>query len=300
MLTFFTTPKPFQGHIDVIQRNALRSWKLLHPDVEILLFGDDAGAAEVCSELGIRHMPAVRRNRYGTKYLAGIYDQAQEIARHDLLCHANCDILLLDDFPRAVQRVSGQSGQFLLAGRRWDVDIREPLHFERPDWQEEVRNLAIRTNRQRPSQWIDYFVFRKGLYHKQIPEFVIGRPGWDNWLLWFARHSGARLIDASAVVRAVHQNHDYGYHPEGEKGVWEGEEAQENYALLQGNRRFRTLDNATHLLEPNGMRRNYRDWYVQAKRDAYNRFSPVWFRFLDVTRPLRQRLGLRQKGNPSA
>ena len=300
MLTFFTTPKPFQGHIDVIQRNALRSWKLLHPDVEVLLFGDDAGAAEVCSELGIRHVPAVRRNRYGTKYLAGIYDQAQEIARHDLLCHANCDILLLDDFPRAVQRVSGQSGQFLLAGRRWDVDIREPLHFERPDWQEEVRNLAIRTNRQRPSQWIDYFVFRKGLYHRQIPEFVIGRPGWDNWLLWFARHSGARLIDASAVVRAVHQNHDYGYHPEGEKGVWEGEEAQENYALLQGNRRFRTLDNATHLLEPDGMRRNYRDWYVQAKRDAYNRFSPVWFRFLDVTRPLRQRLGLRQKGNPSA
>ena len=82
MFTFFTTPKPFAGHIDVIQRNALRSWQRVHPDAEIILFGDDAGAAEVCRELGVRHVPQVRRNSHGTKYLAGIYDQAQELARH--------------------------------------------------------------------------------------------------------------------------------------------------------------------------------------------------------------------------
>jgi hypothetical protein len=298
MLTFFSTPKPFQGHINVIQRNALRSWQRVHPDVEILLFGDDPGAAVVCAELGIRHVPAVRKNRYGTKYLASIYDQAQELARHDLLCYVNCDILLLDDFQRALDRVAAASQPFLLAGRRWDVDIRQPLTFENPAWQDQVRKLAIQTNRQRPSQWIDYFVYRKGLFHNKIPEFVIGRPGWDNWLLWYALHSGARLIDASAVIRAVHQNHDYGYHPEGEKGVWEGEEAQENYALLEGHRKFRTLDNSTHLLKQDGMHRNHRAWYVQAKRDAYDHLSPVWFRFLDITRPLRRRIGLRQKGSP--
>jgi hypothetical protein len=150
MLGLFTTAKPFIGHIDVIQRNALRSWQQVHPDVEILLFGDDAGAAEVCAKLGIRHVPAVRKNRYGTKYLASIYDQAQELARHDLLCHLNCDILLLDDFPRAVKRVAGAPEPFLLAGRRWDVDIREPLHFEVPSWQDEMRKLAIHANFQHP------------------------------------------------------------------------------------------------------------------------------------------------------
>jgi hypothetical protein len=299
MLTLFTTAKPFIGHIDVIQRNALRSWQQVHPDVEILLFGDDAGAAGVCAELGIQHVPAVRKNRFGTKYLASIYDQAQELARHDLLCHLNCDILLLDDFPAAVQRIAGASEPFLLAGRRWDVDIQESLKFENIGWQDEVRRLAMQTNRRRPSQWIDYFVFRKGLFYKQIPEFVIGRPGWDNWLLWHALRSGARLIDVSAVVCAVHQNHDYGYHPEGEKGVWEGEEAKENYALLENRRRFRTLDNATHLLTNGGLHRNHRAWYFQAKQDAYDRLSPAWYRFLDVTRPLRHRIGLRQKGNSS-
>lgn len=300
MLTFFSTPKPFQGHIDVVQRNALESWLRIHPDVEILLFGDDAGAAEVCRELGIRHVPNVRRNRYGTKYLPSIYDQAQELARHELVCHANCDIIFLDDFQAALRRLAGFKEAFLMAGRRWDVDIREPLAFANPRWRDGVRDLVVRTGKQRPSQWIDYFVFRRGLFHHRVPEFVIGRPGWDNWLLWYARHSGARLIDATAVVLAVHQNHDYGYHPQGEKGVWEGEEAQENYKLLDGHRQYRTLDNASHLLRSDGLHWNPRGWYVQAKRDAAERLSPAWFTLLNWTRPIRHRIGLRQKGNHSA
>jgi hypothetical protein len=299
MLTFFSTPKPFQGHINVIQRNALRSWQRVHPDVEILLFGDDAGAAEVCRELAIRHVPHVRRNPHGTKYLTDIYDQAQDLARHDLLCHVNCDILLLEDFRDALQKVAAQSQQFLMSGRRWDVDIREPLSFETPGWSAKVRNLALRTNRQRPPNWIDYFAFRRGLFHNHIPDFVIGRPGWDNWLLWFARTSGATVVDASPMVCAVHQNHDYGYHPQGEKGVWEGEEAQQNYELLEGHKKFRTLENATHLLRPDGLHPNYCHWMVQAKRAASDFFYPAWFRVLDVTRPLRHRLGLRGKRSNS-
>jgi hypothetical protein len=34
MLTFFTTAKPFRGHSETIQRNALKSWTLLGADVE--------------------------------------------------------------------------------------------------------------------------------------------------------------------------------------------------------------------------------------------------------------------------
>jgi len=61
MLTLFSTPKPFHGHIGVIQRNALKSWTVLHPDVEVILFGDDEGAADACRELGLRHEPYVER-----------------------------------------------------------------------------------------------------------------------------------------------------------------------------------------------------------------------------------------------
>jgi energy-coupling factor transporter ATP-binding protein EcfA2 len=176
---------------------------------------------------------------------------------------------------------------------------KQPLSFDSPQWQNDARALALRTNHQRPHNWIDFFAFRKGLFRGQIPEFVVGRPGWDNWLLWFARSSGALVVDVSSVVCAIHQNHDYGYHPQGEKGVWEGEEAQQNYKLLDGHRKFRTLKNATHLLRADGLHRNYRHWLVQTKRSSYDLFSPAWFRVLDLTRPLRHRMGLRQKGGTS-
>ena len=300
MITFFSTPKPFRGHIGVIQRNALRSWKLVHPEAEVLLLGDDEGAAEVCRELGIRHIPLVEKNSRGTNYVASLFDQAQEVARHDLLCYLNCDILLLSDFRQVVEATAQNPIPFLMAGRRWDVDIRHSIDFQDPGWEPGIRKVALKANRQRAAQWIDYFVFRRGLFYRKIPSLVIGRAGWDNWVLWYARASGAQVIDASQVILAVHQNHDYTHHPEGEKGIYEGVEALENGNFLEGHKKFRTLDNATHVLTPGGLRRNFRHWLVQAKRVSYDSLSPAWFSFLDWTRPLRHRLGLRQKGGHSA
>jgi hypothetical protein len=46
MLTLFSTARPFRGHGSIIQRNALKSCALLHPEAEVILFGDEDGAAE--------------------------------------------------------------------------------------------------------------------------------------------------------------------------------------------------------------------------------------------------------------
>lgn len=299
MITFFTTPKPFLGHIGTIQRNAIESWKRVHPQAEVILFGDDEGAAEAARALQIRHVPDVKRNEHGTKYLTPIFDGAQDLASHTCLCYINCDIILLSDFRVALERVLTPGGQFLMAGRRWDTDITALIDFTSSDWEATVLREALQANHQRPPQWIDYFAFSRGLYYKNTPPFVIGRPGWDNWLVWHARHSGAHVVDASAVVHAVHQNHDYSYHPAGEAGVWQGEEAQQNYALLRGGR-FATLENATHRLMPNSLQTNYFHWVVQAKRRASSIGKSVWFGLLNLTRPLRRRLGLRQRQSPEA
>ena len=97
MLTIFTTAKPFRGHIGIIQRNALQSWKALHPAVEIILFGADEGAADVAQELGLHHEPHVERNEHGIKRLDYLFARAQLIAKHDVLCYVNCDIILMQD-----------------------------------------------------------------------------------------------------------------------------------------------------------------------------------------------------------
>src|ERR1700722_13740845 len=91
MITFFSTAKPFLGHNGVIQRNALTSWKALDPEVEVILFGDEPGAAEIASELGLRHEPQVERNEFGTIRIDVMFGRAQALARHDIVCYSNCD-----------------------------------------------------------------------------------------------------------------------------------------------------------------------------------------------------------------
>jgi hypothetical protein len=132
-------------------------------------------------------------------------------------------------------------------------------------------------------------------YYQKAPEFVIGRPGWDNWLIWFALSARAAVVDLSSDVCAVHQNHDYSYHPAGESGVWQGEEAQENYRLLENGRKFRTLKSAIYVLESGRLRANPSRWLVLPARQLRAWFYAAWFSLLGLTRPIRHRLGLRQE-----
>jgi hypothetical protein len=301
MLTLFTTPKPFSGHIDVIQRNALKSWTLLHPDVEVIVFGDDEGAAEVCRELGLRHEPHVERKENGTKGVRSIFGRAQEIARYDRLCYCNCDIILMADFRRAAETAAGWREKFLMIGRRWDVDVTEPIHFSATDWQDTLAERARREGFQRLYYNIDYFLFPRGLY-RNIPDLVIGRNCWDQWLVWRARAAGEPVVDASDAVCAVHQNHDYSYHPQGITGVWYDEGTQGNFRQAGGWSCLHTIEDAQWRLTPARVAPN-RWWVVApARRRARRVFSAVraftrtrvWHPFLDRTRTLREALGLRQ------
>jgi len=279
----------------VIQRNAIRSWTLLHSDVEVILFGDEDGATEAARDLHVRQEAQVRRNAYGTPCLDFLFDRAQEIARHDVLCFLNCDILLMDDFREAVQRVAASRQRFLMVGRRWDTDLGESVDFAQPDWQQRLRARVLQHGRQRPAQWIDYFAFPRGLYQDQILPFAVGRPGYDNWLVWKTRALGVPVVDASSAVLAVHQNHDYSHLPQGQKGFWDGEETQRNYQLMGGWRHFHTIENAAYRLTPGGLRWNWRHWFVLGRRAAARAVSGVWFALLAITRPVRHALGLRQE-----
>jgi hypothetical protein len=211
----------------------------------------------------------------------------------------NADILLTDDFLAASSRLSQLRERSLMGGRRCDLDLKAPLDFSRPDWRESVRALARERGKLRPPQWIDYFVFPRDLLRGQVPDFAVGRPGYDNWLLWKVRAMGVPVVDATEVVLAIHQNHDYSHHQGGENTFWNGAEAQENFALL-GKGQFTTLDNATHRLTPNGLSPNYYHWIALAKPRALGVRNAAWFALLGLTRPLRRRLGLRQRHSPHA
>jgi hypothetical protein len=84
-LTIFAIPKAFRGHIAVIQRNAIASWTRMNPRPEVILFGTDEGTAEVAAEFGVRHVPTVQRNQWGTPLVSDLFSQAQAIGRSPFL-----------------------------------------------------------------------------------------------------------------------------------------------------------------------------------------------------------------------
>ena len=210
MLTLFTVPKAFRNHIGVIQSNAIQSWVRLSPSCDVILFGDEEGIAEAASRCKVQHVPEVLRNQYGTPLLNDLFEKVQNIATHNIVCYVNADIILMGDFIRAVERISQCEKPFLLVGRRWDTDFEKPLDFEQSNWEGELRVYVKQRGKLRPPASIDYFVFQKGLY-KDMPAIAIGRAFFDNWLLWEAHSLGAWLVDASEVIMAVHQNHDYSH-----------------------------------------------------------------------------------------
>jgi hypothetical protein len=298
MLTIFSTPKPFEGHSDVIQRNALQSWKRLHPDVEIILLGDEAGTVKVCQELGLRHVPEVERTAEGTKLIPSLFGRAQQLASHNIVCYSNCDIILGGDFLRAFQQVSSWSDRFLMIGRRWDTNITEQINFADLRWEENLRKLALEKGTQRYYDAIDYFVFPNGLF-AEIPALAIGRLHWDHWLTWRAADQKASVVDVSNLVIAVHQNHDYSYHKSGEQGVWQGEGTRRNLELAGGFWHLHTIEDATHRLTKQGLQRRRLHKLAPLSRilrsAKENVFLYTWHPILDVTRSIRHAIGLRQE-----
>ncbi len=229
----------------MIQRNAIKSWTLL-PDVEVILLGEETGLAEAARELGVKHIPTVERNESGTPLISSMFQLARENSKGDLLCIINADILLMPDFVEAAKRVKGQKSKFVLLSQRWDYDISSPLDFAE-GWESRLRESVRKQNQLHRPMGSDFFIFPKPCY-QDIPDFAIGRAGWDNWMIHKARRDGLPVIDCTPSVMIVHQNHDYSHLP-GAKPHYDHPETDVNIRLAGGRAatRFTILD-STHRL----------------------------------------------------
>lgn len=242
MITIFSIPKPFKDNIAVIQKNAIKSWTLLEPRCEVILFGDDEGTAEAAAELGVNHVPDIARNEYGTPLLNYMFAKAQSMAKNDLVCYVNADIIFVDDFTPSIQRVSDRLQKFLMVGRRWNVDVTGPLDFSQ-GWEGRLKALVKRDGKLYSPDGIDYFAFSKGLLG-EMPPFAVGRPAWDNWTIYRARSLKVPVIDATEAITCIHQNHNYKHIKNIANRFGNGPEAERNFELCGGWSHFCTLFDA--------------------------------------------------------
>lgn len=281
MLTIFTCPKSFADpHTALIQRNALTSWTKLRPRPEILIFGDEKGIREIYEELGLKNIPNVACNSFGTPLLNDMFYKAQRLAANDLLCYVNSDIILMSDFVKATERFVGYRHPFLLSGGRWGLDVLERIDFNQTAWEANLRAL-VKTKGWFSFLFNDYFLFSRGFY-SEIPPLAIGRYWFDSWLFWKARSMAARIIDASDVITVVHQKHDNVASLTEGPTTGNHEEIRIN-AQLAGLSQGCLLLEATHLLTNSGIKRV---WGRKCLYQLYNFF-------VYQLKGLRHRLGLR-------
>jgi hypothetical protein len=231
-LTLFSAPKPFTDpHIAAIQRNAIRSWQQLGPEVEVLLVGEEPGLAEASQQLEVRCLQQVRRSPSGTPLVSSIFELARQASQAPLLAYLNADILVLPDFLEAARQVADQSQRFLIVGQRWDLDVRQELEFT-TGWEARLRSQIRQRGRLHPPAGSDYFIFRRPSF-ADMPDFAIGRAGWDNWVIYHALRSGWDVVDATRSIMVIHQDHDYRHLPGG-RPHYDHVESQRNQELAGG------------------------------------------------------------------
>jgi hypothetical protein len=192
--------------------------------------------------------------------LNSAFDLVEKRAAFELICYVNADIILPSDFLDAVRQVSEAHRRFLMVGRGWDLDVSKELLVENQDWGANLRRLVTQAGTVRPLDAIDYFVFPCDTIGP-LPPFAVGRPKWDNWMVYRARSRRIPVVDASASTLVIHQKHGYGHVKQATGDGWEGPEAERNRALAKRSRvlvkvparTFFTLGDATHLLTPSGL-----------------------------------------------
>ena len=250
LITLFSAPKPFTDpHIVTIQRNAIKSWTFL-PDVEVILIGEETGLAQAARELSVKQVSNVECNDRGTPLISSMFQLARENSSSSLLCIINTDMILMSDFVEAAKQAAKLKDKFVLLSRRWDLNVTQPMEFQE-GWETRFREqVKANGNLHRPSG-SDFFLFPLSSY-LDVPDFAIGRAGWDNWMIYKARQEKWPVIDCTPSVMIVHQNHDYSHLPGG-KPHYEHPDTNENIRLAGGQAAVRyTILDATHQLTKGG------------------------------------------------
>lgn len=230
LLTIFTTFKNSPERLK-IQLNTVKNWAQYLPLVQPVLFStfDNKRFFKNISDFGWIIIEKTRTNSFSTPYLKDMYSKAIQINNGNSFFYgfSNGDILFDDGviktlncikkhFPDTVSLVVGQRSNF-------KVDLSKALFKSKS-----LKAIKAALFRQDAEDY--FFISHANEYPwKSYKDVVIGRPGYDNYLVGKAIMDNITVIDATKTMKAFHQT--------GSEGNFAGsknKDAHYNHKLLQG------------------------------------------------------------------
>jgi hypothetical protein len=197
------------GEANWNQLNALRSWRAISPEVEILIFGASEGAETAAKEVNAVRIHDIVLSPTGAPSFNSMVDYTKVHGKFDLQVYVNADIILNHSIVSAIQEIAHHYKEFLLVGERLDLVQGVNLDTRNSNWIDGIEDL-VKSHQLiiHGPGGVDYFGFKRGMW-MDLPPVFMGRARCDQALLNYCFTHRIPIIDSTLRVVALHQFHDY-------------------------------------------------------------------------------------------
>jgi hypothetical protein len=180
--------------------------------------------------------------------LGDVFRQAASAGDAACLIYLNADIIMPHQLIDALTTFPLR--RFMATGRRKTLKIEGRINTETIH---EICMYPADATRLDAPHALDYFALCGCPEAAEIPDFAVGRPGWDNWMIYNVLRLGIPVVDLTLAAPVIHQHHDYRHVPSGRENTWEGPEADTNRKLVGARERLRfSISDATHIASADG------------------------------------------------
>jgi hypothetical protein len=213
-ISFITAFKKFKPPYGMIQHSALYSWHA--NDIKIVAPENEVGLKESCS--GYKNLilfPGVKRARElgfqnQSPIVKDLIDKALPYVETPMIGLINSDIIIPEDFSSLTERIFKKYGfNIFLVTSRQDIQLNYSVNSleSYTAVQKELKQFYDTLTSS------DLFITSKFWWRKIVsvmPEFILGRYAWDNWLHMYAEmNMNNDKYNASKIINILHCKHSH-------------------------------------------------------------------------------------------